>query len=600
MAAVPPRPARCTVLPRLAASLALVLALAFAPQAAADDAKSGYRVVIDAPSALRDALQASLDLVRWQSFEDVTRDLLERLMREALDQAKEILAAEGYFSPVVKVAIDDAARAADGRLTVKVQVDPGAATRVSKVAVRITGPAATDVPAGTDAAAKAQGGWRLPIGEIFRQEAWDNAKKAAVAAVAASPYASAHIGRSEALIDPDATTAELDVEIASDPAFRFGGMEITGLKRYSERVVRNFSTIDVGEVYEEERLDRYVRRLNTSGYFASVQASLDADPEQAGTAPIRISVIEGPPKHFEGGLAFSTDTKIRGNFRYSDVDIDHEATQMTVDGRADSKIQNLSLRFVRPPNDDRYIDSAEAKVERSDIEGLQTLTASAGITRQTVDERNHTAYRIFYYEDDQHPAGGDTIRSHALNLELERTWRNVDDLIAPTRGYVVSTRIGGGPPGVSTRAYGRGIVQYASWHPVGRVSTINLRAEAGVVAAKSRDGIPSALLFRTGGDTTVRGYAFESLGPQVADATVGGRYYALASAEAIRYFTPLWGLALFVDAGNAADDVSSLRPVFGYGTGLRVKSPIGPLRVDIAYGQETGKVRLHMSVGVSF
>lgn len=600
MAAVPPRSFRWAGPLRAAASLALALAIAFAPHARAEESRSGYRVVIDAPSALRDALQASLDLVRWQSVEDVTRDLLDRLMREAVDQAKDILATEGYFSPVVKVALDDAPRAADEPLTVKVQVEPGAASRVTKVAVRITGPAATDVPMGTDAAAKAQGSWRLPIGEIFRQEAWDDAKKSAVAVIAASPYASAAIERSEARIDPDALTAELDVDIASGPAFRFGGMEITGLKRYSTRVVRNFSTIDTGDLYQQERLDQFVRRLNTSGYFASVQASIDTDPGEAERAPIHVSVIEGPPKHFEGGLGFSTDTKVRGNFRYSDVNVDAKATQFTVDGRADSKIQNLSLRFVRPPNDDRYVDSAEAKVERSDIEGLQTLTASAGITRQTVEERNRTAYRIFYYEDDQQPDGGVAIRSHALNLELERTWRNVDDLIAPTRGYVLSTRIGGGPPGVSTRTYGRGIVQYASWHPVGRVSTINLRAEAGAVAAKSRDGIPSALLFRTGGDTTVRGYAFESLGPQVADATVGGRYYAVASAEAIRYFTPLWGMALFVDAGNAADELSSFRPAFGYGTGLRVKSPIGPLRVDIAYGQETGKVRLHMSVGVSF
>ena len=600
MAAVPPPPPRRADLLRIAAWLALVLAIAFAPQAHAAEPRSGYRVVIDAPAALRDALQASLDLVRWQSFEGVTRDLLDRLMYEATEQAKDILATQGFFSPVVTVALDDAPRAADELLTVKVQVEPGAATRVSKATVRITGPAATDVPMGTDAAAKAQGGWQLPIGEIFRQAAWDDAKTVAVATIAASPYASAHIEHSKALIDPDALTAELAVDIASGPAFRFGEMEITGLKRYSTRVVRNFSTIATGDLYEEEQLDRFVRRLNTSGYFASVQASIDTDPEQAGSAAIRVSVIEGPPKHFEGGLAFSTDTRIRGNFLYRDVNVDGEATQLTIEGRADSKIQNLSLRFVRPPNDNRYIDSAEAKVERSDIEGLRTLTASAGVTRRTVEERNHTAYRIFYYEDDQQPDGAPAVRSHALNLELERTWRNVDDLIAPTRGYVVSTRIGGGPPGVSTRTYGRGIVQFASWHPVGRVSTLNLRAEAGAVAAKSRDGIPSALLFRTGGDTTVRGYAFESLGPQVADATVGGRYYAIASAEAIRYFTSLWGMALFVDAGNAADEVSSFRPVFGYGTGLRVRSPIGPLRVDLAYGHETGKVRLHMSVGVSF
>jgi len=68
----------------------------------------------------------------------------------------------------------------------------------------------------------------------------------------------------------------------------------------------------------------------------------------------------------------------------------------------------------------------------------------------------------------------------------------------------------------------------------------------------------------------------------------------------MRYFTPVWGIAAFVDAGNADDDLRSFRALYGYGAGLRIKSPIGPVRVDVAYGQETRQVRLHMSVGVSF
>jgi len=84
------------------------------------------------------------------------------------------------------------------------------------------------------------------------------------------------------------------------------------------------------------------------------------------------------------------------------------------------------------------------------------------------------------------------------------------------------------------------------------------------------------------------------------DATVGGRYYALASLEAVRWLGANWGLAAFVDAGNANDDLAQWRPAYGYGAGLRVRSPIGPFRVDVAYGQETQKVRVHLSVGLSF
>ena len=118
--------------------------------------------------------------------------------------------------------------------------------------------------------------------------------------------------------------------------------------------------------------------------------------------------------------------------------------------------------------------------------------------------------------------------------------------------------------------------------------------------AESRDGIPSVLLFRTGGDTTVRGYAFESLGVQDGDATVPGRYYAVFNGEVTHWIAEAWGIAAFVDAGNAVDSLSDAHLALGYGLGLRVRSPLGPFRVDLAYGQDVHKVRVHFSVGLTF
>ena len=118
--------------------------------------------------------------------------------------------------------------------------------------------------------------------------------------------------------------------------------------------------------------------------------------------------------------------------------------------------------------------------------------------------------------------------------------------------------------------------------------------------ADSRDGIPSNFLFRTGGDTTVRGYAFDSLGVPLGEAIVGGRYYTAGSVEVTRWFGESWGLATFVDAGNATDSLHDVNFALGYGVGGRVRTPIGPFRVDVAYGQQSHSVRVHFSVGLSF
>jgi translocation and assembly module TamA len=145
------------------------------------------------------------------------------------------------------------------------------------------------------------------------------------------------------------------------------------------------------------------------------------------------------------------------------------------------------------------------------------------------------------------------------------------------------------------------IAQWAGWYPISRDWAATARVEGGAVFASSRDGVPSALLFRTGGDTTVRGYAYESLGVQSGSAIVPGRYYAVVSGEVVRWINPSWGIAGFVDAGNAVDEPSQLSNLaLGYGLGARVRTPIGPFRLDVAYGQEDHSVRLHMSVGLSF
>ena len=165
---------------------------------------------------------------------------------------------------------------------------------------------------------------------------------------------------------------------------------------------------------------------------------------------------------------------------------------------------------------------------------------------------------------------------------------------------MANVQVGIGVPGASTEKFGRVIGRATAWIPLSKSNMLSARIEAGAVIADSRDGIPSNFLFRTGGDTTVRGYAFDSLGVQQGSAVVGGRYYGVASVEAVHWVTPAWGIAAFVDAGNATDSTSQLDLAVGYGVGARLRTPIGPFRLDLAYGQQSQSVRVHFSVGLSF
>jgi translocation and assembly module TamA len=558
--------------------------------------KSGYTLVIDAPGALRDVLVASVGLVRWQDYADMTDELFDQLARESIGEAREAAATEGFFSAAVDLTVDRTVSPA----LVTLRVVEGAPTRIADVAIAVTGFATSDAPAGTDAIAKLRNEWLLPSGAVFRQSVWEAAKTRAVATLAASPYAAASLTNSAATIDPDRFTADLSVEIASGPPFRFGDLEVTGLSRYSVALVRNYSTLQRGAPYSAQQVDEFARRLNNAGYFASVQAAIDPDPDKASDATVRVGVIEAPRRRIEAGIGYSTDVEFRANLSYRDVDVDGAATQFFADARYETLIQSGSLRLARPANEDGWQDSAFARVEHTNVNDLITRTAGFGIRRTSIDARNQWQFGVAMLYDEQFPLGADSQTSHALSVDVERAWRRTDDLFSPTRGWVAVLQAGGGIPGASTRGFGRIIARGQGWLPLDDDNDLTARLEGGAVLAGSRNGVPSTLLFRTGGETSVRGYKFESLGVQDGEATVPGRYFAAGSVEVTHWFSQAWGVAAFVDAGNAVDEVRDFKLELGYGLGARIRTPIGPFRFDLAYGQQVRQVRLQFSVGVSF
>jgi translocation and assembly module TamA len=554
-----------------------------------------YRVEIAAPEGVADAVRSAVDLVRWQDYEDMTEDLFDLLARDAVPQAKEAAATQGYFSAGIDVKVDRSTRPAH----VQIVVTAGKPTIVQSVAIEVDGPA-NDSPEGRAAIGKLRESWLLPKGDTWKQETWTAAKRLAAGTLAASPYAAARIAASEARIDPPLATADLSLTLDSGPPFRIGRIDVQGLQRYSPELVRNFANVQPGDLYSADKVDDYVRRLLASNYFASVQATIDNDVAHADAATVTLSVIEAPTKRFEFGAGYSTDTQYRVSAAYSDVDLDDKGLQLWTSARIESKIQQVDVRFVRPPTPTGWIDTYGAGVQRTDIENLVTRTAAVTVRRRAIDERRTPAFGIGFYANDQAPQGAPKESSHALYVDGEYTWRNVDNILEPTRGWMANVQLGYGIPGASTEQFGRTIGRIVGWWPVTRDNQLVARLDAGAVIAQSRVGIPSNFLFRTGGDTTVRGYAFESLGVQQGDAIVGGRYYWVGSVEMVHWINQSWGVAAFVDAGNAKDKVSELTPAYGYGIGARLRTPIGPFRLDVAYGEQDRSVRLHFSVGLTF
>jgi translocation and assembly module TamA len=334
----------------------------------------------------------------------------------------------------------------------------------------------------------------------------------------------------------------------------------------------------------------------------SVSAQVDVDPEAAdpGAAPVRVALIESSAQHVEAGIGYSTDAGQRLELRYSNQDSFDSAWRFKSGLRLDTKVQELELNPDSPPLSEARWNSGFARARRTDIQNQQTSETAVGVSRNWLSGGTPSSLTVSAHTEEQRLAGALADQRHALYFGFRRVFRDTDDVVAPRSGVLGNWEVGGAPAGLATRGYARATLGASLFFPVARDDDLLLRGQLGAVRASAREGIPSSFLFRTGGDQTVRGYAFESLGVRQGDAVVGGRTLAVASIEHTHWFGAGWGVAGFVDAGNAWDRGTPFHAAVGFGAGARFRTPVGPIRVDLAYGRDTRKLRLHFSAGFTF
>jgi translocation and assembly module TamA len=586
--------------------VALALLCAAAAAAAADAPETPaaperalrFRVVVEAPKPLKEMLERGLDLARWQKEERMTRDLLERLVVEARAETERAAAAEGYFSARVDTAIerDEGADVA----VVRIAVEPGPRTTVAAVDVQFRGTVAEGGERNDRRMAAVRREWRLPVGEPFRQADWEAAKRAAVVELARELYAAASVVASEARVDPATRTATLRVELDSGPPFRFGALQVSGTKRYPEKIVENLYGIRPGDEYDATRLAVFQRRLLETGYFATAQIAVERDPAKADAAPVQATVTEARAQRIDTGVSFSTDTRLGAQLNYSHQDLAESALRLRSLLKFDEKTQTVEGSLDTPPRSGGFWNTLQARYEATDIQNQRTDGVMLGGSYNWGVERTPSQISLSAHHERQVVIGSDTERNDAVFLGFRQVYRYTDDPLLPRRGVLGSVQLGGSLPQLATQEFVRATAKANLLLPLGRTVDLSARAEGGIVWADSRTGIPTTFLFRTGGDQTIRGYAFQSIGVPEGAAIVGGRYLMVGSVEATYWFAGDWGAAAFFDAGDAFDDRDRVDIAKGYGVGVRWRSPIGPFRADVAYGQRAGSVRLHFSVGFSF
>ncbi|MFT7115228.1 MAG: translocation and assembly module TamA [Rhodoferax sp.] len=583
------------------------------PASAAAPANVAFALNIEAPDDIKALLERHLELQRYRELTDLNDSELTRLVASARENTRDLLATLGYFAPDIQLEL--VTGSTPGARVVRLRVAPGEPTKVETVAIEFSGPIATDDRA-RNQRQQIKDSWSLHQGMRFTQAIWASAKQQVLRQLTTQRYPVGQLSTTLADIDPLSHRAHLTLVLDSGPAYRLGTLEVSGLQRFKPELVTHLARLQPGAEYTQTQLVEAQQRLTDSGYFDSVFVSLDTtgDPN---AALVRVQLREALVQKIVLGVGVSTDSGPR-------LTLEHTHNQLPILGwRATSKVlldrntQSIGSELLAPPNEDNWRWVTSALVQRQQSGSFDVSSQRLRGGRSKTEAQFDRSYFLQY--DRAETAATSSAMSElaqSLSANYAFTLRRFNNLAFPTQGWGLGLELGGGTTlGSQQDPYGRLLARMLRYQPLGssdnsqqalRAGRIALRAEAGAVIAKEGITLPSTQLFLTGGDNTVRGYGLRDIGVTLPnDLITPGRYRAVGSVEWQRPIVVNdqmtdWESTVFMDVGAVANQPSELQAKVGIGAGVRWRSPVGPLQIDLAYGVQTQRLRLHLNVGFNF
>ena len=627
MTAAGPTAARLPALRPRALALALACSLAGVTGAHA----ATRELVVDAPSPFKALLEKNLDLERAARLAEA--DSLDdtewaRLVAAAPAQGRALAQTEGYFRAEVTVAADpaDAQR-------ILIKLVPGEPATVGRFTLEFDGELARQAESGDakalDLESRLRDEWELQRGQVFRNRNWDGAKAQTLSALRNEGYAAALWTATAAQVDPATNQARLFLVVDTGPRFLAGDLVVEGTERQPERNVRQLAGFGPGTPLTQKRLLDYQDRLQKTGLFDQVAVIYDPDPAQATHAKVTVHVHEQSLQQATVAVGYDSHSKERITLEHVDRKVFDLPATLSNKVQLGKEIQAWDASLATHPAESFHSWITGVSVSRILTTGEDVRAGSIRFGRtQASNALDRTTYAQFErsiqcshadptkfkdvkFEDD---SGRYCVDARALSLNQANVWRNVDSVVLPTQGYSLSGQVGigeaGGPPsnqidphatyGPYTRLYGR----ITTYWPLPDSFHLQARVELGQVIVKDHVQMPDAEQWRAGGEDSVRGYDWRSLAPRDRFGNiVGGNSLATGSIELahpVSQSLPSVWWATFVDAGAAASRFNDFSAGRGVGVGVRWRSPVGPLKIDLSKGKGIHHLHLDLSVGVVF
>ena len=518
---------------------------------------------------------------------------LKTLHDNAEPSIKKALQPYGYYAP----QIDAQLRGGPKDYFSTYRVTPGEPVRWAAPEVVVEGEGAAELERVRALAPR--------VGRRLRHAEYDGLKTAALNLLREAGYLDARATRAELRVDVKAHLAVAALTFDTGRHWRFGPVRFEGAEAIDTDVLSRYLRFAPGDSFSPQALLDSQFALNDLGYFSDVEIIPQRDAAEGAEIPILIQLTAGKARRDDYGLGYGTDTGARVSAATEFRQLNRRGHKLRMAVRASQKISGATGEYRIPVGTvpGEFLSFTGAAEQNNQVFGDSrdyrlgvALNRSAGDWKRVYYLRFHRS--LFDFDE----GTDDSVSLLTPGLSLSRQW--LDDPAYARRGLSVFGDLHGAQKGVlsdATFVQSRVVTKAALPVPFLRRARFLGRAEFGATAVRGFDNLPPGERFFAGGDQSVRGYAYQSIGAGRDDngGVIGGRYLNVFSVEVEQLFRNDWGFALFADAGGIGD-APNPRLEYGLGAGVRYRAPFGAVQVDLAHPLKAGEppVRLHIGVRV--
>jgi translocation and assembly module TamA len=539
-------------------------------------------------SGVNGALRDNIDIY-LQKYTDADHTPGLRFQTTLQQEIQTALQALGYYHSEISITHDKATP----RL-LQINVQAGEPVRISESDIQLSGDATTDRDFAALLATQAP-----KQGQVLHHGAYDGFKSALKSLALRKGYFDADFTQARLEVAPELKQAFVRLHFNSGTRYKFGDVSFSG-NQIAEPGLRSLVPFNHGDHYLASQLGEFNQALATTGWFSSILVEGDTTQMQDFTLPINVALQPERRNIIETGIGYSTDVKTRLKLNWNKPWLNKAGHSLSSKLALSEIEQSVEAAYKLPlasVANDFY--QVQLGFKNRDNQDTQSRESNLALERHWLLKSDwyRTASVRWLYEDFVQADQNDSISLIMPGLSYNRTKQSGGPMPSSANRILLGVE-------VSDEAWGSdaSFVRLRSrlgWiGSAGNNHRFVTRLDGGAILMEGLSQLPPSLRFFAGGDNSIRGYGYETVSPRNSDDELtGGRYMATAALEYQYRVKGNWWLAAFSDYGSAWDDKPDW--VQGVGFGVRWASPVGPVRLDLAWGLDgpDNGFQLHFALG---